>query len=181
MSNICTAGNMKKYTCLQFIKTDLLQVTRILLIDAFTIELWWNFDEMQIIFKAITGISGHAFWWEEQYCTLRRTTFDAGLVALESISPGKGTYYGTLRCRTLPSKENFPRQWPAPWFLRQIGLSPVECRTFFPTKGRDQKFLLSLWIRFASHQNSITPRSWKHLYWKDAHSPFWEPGTVHCP
>ena len=29
----------------------------------------------------------------------------AGLVALESISPGKDIYYSTLRCRTLPSKE----------------------------------------------------------------------------
>ena len=33
-------------------------------IDAFTIEVWWNFDKMQIIFKAITGSSGYAFWWE---------------------------------------------------------------------------------------------------------------------
>ena len=33
---------------------------------------------------------------------------DAGLVALESISPGKDICYGTLRCRTLPSKENYP-------------------------------------------------------------------------
>ena len=33
-------------------------------IDAFTIEAWWNFDKMQIIFKAITGSSGYAFWWE---------------------------------------------------------------------------------------------------------------------
>ena len=43
---------------------------------------------------------------------LMETLFDAclvALVALESISPGKGTYYGTLRCCTLPSKENFPR------------------------------------------------------------------------
>ena len=39
--------------------------------------------------------------------------FDADLVALESINPGKDTYYGTLGCRTLPSKENFPRQRPA--------------------------------------------------------------------
>ena len=33
-------------------------------IGAFTIEVCWNFDEMQIIFKAITGSSGYAFWWE---------------------------------------------------------------------------------------------------------------------
>ena len=36
--------------------------------------------------------------------------FDAGLVALESISPGKDIYYGTLRCRTLPSKEQGSNQ-----------------------------------------------------------------------
>ena len=50
------------------------------------------------------------------------------LVALESISPRKGTYYGTLRCCRLPSKEKFPRQRPAPWFLRQIFLSPCSLR-----------------------------------------------------
>ena len=32
-------------------------------IDAF-IKVWWNFDNMQIIFKAITGSSSHTFWWE---------------------------------------------------------------------------------------------------------------------
>ena len=133
-------------------------------IDAFTIEVWWNFDKMQIIFKAITGSSCHAFWWERSVLHSTETTFEAGLVALESISPGKGTYYGTLRCRTLPSKENFPRQWPALWFLRQISPSPVERRTFLPTKGRDRNFLLLLWIWFASYQNSFTPRSWKHHY-----------------
>jgi len=42
------------------------------------------------------------------------------LVALESISPGQRIYYGTLRCHTLPSKENFPRQRLPPWFLQQI-------------------------------------------------------------
>ena len=69
------------------------------------------------------------------------TLFNAGLVALKSISPGKSICYGTLRCRTLPSKENFPRQRPALWLLRQIFFSPVQCRTFRPTKGRDQNFL----------------------------------------
>ena len=70
-----------------------------------------SFDKMQIIFKAITGSSGHAFWGgEELYCTLWRRRFDAGLVAFqESISPRKGIYYGTLRCRTLPSKEELPK------------------------------------------------------------------------
>ena len=32
--------------------------------DNFMIDVWWNFDKMQIIFKAITGSSGHAFWGE---------------------------------------------------------------------------------------------------------------------
>ena len=62
---------------------------------------------------------------KELYYTLWRRLLDAGLVALESISPGKDIYYGTLRCRTLPSEENYPRQRPAPWFLQQILLSPV--------------------------------------------------------
>ena len=55
---------------------------------------------MQTIFKAITGSSGHAFWWERTVLHSTETTFDTGLVA------GKGTYHGTLRCRALPSKEN---------------------------------------------------------------------------
>ena len=80
------------------------------------------------------------------YCTLWRWLFDAGLVALENISPRKGTYYGTLRCLMLPSRENFPRQWPALCFLQQIFLLPVQCCKFRPTKGRNQDFLLSLWI-----------------------------------
>ena len=33
-------------------------------IDAFTIEVCWNFDNVQIIFRAITGSFGHIFWWE---------------------------------------------------------------------------------------------------------------------
>ena len=45
---------------------------------------------------------------KELHCTLWRRLFDACLVALESISPGQRIYYGTLRCHTLPSKENFP-------------------------------------------------------------------------
>ena len=75
---------------------------------------------------------------KELYYTLWRRLFDAGLVALESISPGKYIYYGTLRCRTLPSKKNYPMQPPAPWFLPQILLSPLHRRTIFPTKGRDR-------------------------------------------
>ena len=99
-----------------------------------------------MIFKVIIGSSSHAFWWERTVLHSMETLFDAGLVALESISPGKDIYYGTLWCRTLPSKENYPRQRPDPWFLRQILLSPVQCRIIFPTKGRDQNFWLSLWI-----------------------------------
>ena len=60
---------------------------------------------------------------------------DAGLVALESISPGKDIYYSTLRCRMLPSKENYPRQQPAPWFLRQILLSLYSAVLSFPPRG----------------------------------------------
>ena len=75
-------------------------------------------------------------------------TFDAGLVALESIILEKVfSYYSTLRCRTLPSKENFPRQlYQHRDFLQQIFLSPVQCLTFLPTKGCDQNFLLLLSI-----------------------------------
>ena len=80
---------------------------------------------MQMIFKVIIGSSGHTFWWEKTVLHSMETVVDAGLVALESISPGKDIYYGTLRCRTLPSEENYPRQRPAPWFLQKILLSPV--------------------------------------------------------
>ena len=50
---------------------------------------------MKIIFKAITGSSDHAFWWERTILNTMETLFDAGVVALESISPGEDTYYGT--------------------------------------------------------------------------------------
>ena len=46
-----------------------------------------EFDKMQIIFKAITGSSGHAFWWERTVLHSTETIFDAGLVALEYINP----------------------------------------------------------------------------------------------
>ena len=45
-----------------------------------------------MIFKAITGSSGHAFWLERTVLHFMET-FDAGLAALENISPGKGIYY----------------------------------------------------------------------------------------
>ena len=114
---------------------------------AFTIEVWWNIDKMQIINRKFqsrllvgknsTALYGDDIWhWSS---------------SLGKISPGKGTYYGTLRCRTLPSKENFPKQWPALWFLQQISLSPIECCTFLPTKGRDRNFLLWHLIKIPSH------------------------------
>ena len=52
----------------------------------------------------MTGSSSHAFWWEKTVLHSMETLFDVGLVALESISPRKGSYYSTLRCCTLPSK-----------------------------------------------------------------------------
>ena len=33
-------------------------------IDTFTINVWLNFDKMQMTYKVITGSSGHAFLWE---------------------------------------------------------------------------------------------------------------------
>ena len=75
---------------------------------------------MRCKFKAITGTTGYTSWWEITVCHSMETviSFDAGLVALQSIriSPGKGVHHSTLRCHTLPSGENFSRQWPAPWF-----------------------------------------------------------------
>ena len=51
---------------------------------------------MQIIFKAIAGRSGHAFWWVKSVLHFMETLFDTGLAALESISPGKGIYTAVL-------------------------------------------------------------------------------------
>ena len=59
-------------------------------IDAFTIEVWWNFDKTQIIFKAITESPRHAFWWERTI--LVSVEMLVWYIALESISPGKDTY-----------------------------------------------------------------------------------------
>ena len=87
--------------------------------DAVTNYTCKNFDKMQMIFK--TG-------------NRKFRMFDAGLVALEST--GKGIYYGAV-------EENFPRQRPAPQFLRQIFLLHVQCCIFFPTEGRDRNFQLS--------------------------------------
>ena len=116
-------------------------------IDPFMNYMYENFDKMQMIFKAITGTTGYASWWEITVCHSMETVilFDAGLVALEStcISPGKGIHHSTLRCHTLPSGENFSRQRPAPWFYDRF-FSLVQCHIFFPTKGCDRKFRLSL-------------------------------------
>ena len=40
-----------------------------------------------------------------------------------------------LRCRTLPSKDNFPRQQPTPWFLRQIFFRLYSAALSFPPRG----------------------------------------------
>ena len=102
---------------------------------------------------------------KELYCTQLRRLFD---VALEGVSPGKGIYYGTLRCRTLPSKQNFPRQQPAPCFLQQIFLSWVQCHTFFPPRRRDQNSRLLLWniicISSKFHHMSIMKTSIQSLW-----------------
>ena len=90
-----------------------------------------NFDKM---FKAITRSSGHTFWWERTVLHSVET-FDTGLVALESISPGKGICYSTLRCCTLPSKENFTRQQPAPWFCDRFYSHPYSAALSFPPRG----------------------------------------------
>ena len=90
------------------------------------------------------------------------TMFD-GLVALES------TLYQSWKRYLLWYAKVPYVTYIAKWTFQgsdqlrgQIFLSPVQCRTILPTKGRDRNFRLSLWIWFASYQNSITPR-WKHL------------------
>ena len=77
----------------------------------------WGVMEFWIIFKATTGSSGYAFWWERTTLHSWRRLFDACLVALKSVSPGQRIYYGMLRCHTLPSKENFSSQRLPPWFF----------------------------------------------------------------
>ena len=73
---------------------------------------------------------------KELHCILWRRLFDACLVALESISPGQRIYYGTLRCHTLPSKENFPRQRLPPWFFCNRFFSrPYSAALSFPPRG----------------------------------------------
>ena len=70
---------------------------------------------------------------KELYCTLwRRLLMLVRLVALETISPRKGIYYGTLRCRTLPTKRTYQGS-------DQLCSSCDRffSRTFLPTKGRD--------------------------------------------
>ena len=104
-------------------------------IDAFTIEVWWNFDKMQIIFKVITGSSGHALWWERTVLYSMETLFDTGLVALESISPWKDIYYGMLRCRTLSFKENFSHIVRLCGFCNRFFSCPYSAALCFPPRA----------------------------------------------
>ena len=91
--------------------------------DRGVMEFWRQSDNRKFRSSLLVG----------KNCTaLYETLFDAGLIALQSISPGKGIYYGTLRCRTLSSKENFPRQRPALWLLRQ---HPYSAALSFPPRG----------------------------------------------
>ena len=48
------------------------------------------------------------------------------------------------RCCTLPNKENFPRQRPAPRFFCDRLSFACTMPHFFPTKGHNQNFLLLL-------------------------------------
>ena len=119
--------------------------------------MWWNFVKMQIIFKAIAGSSGYAFK------LLWRRLFDAGLVALESISPGQRIYYGTLRCHTLPSKENFPRQRLPPWFFA-TDFSLARTVPHFPShQGAWPELPVTALNITCILSKSITPQSWKHI------------------
>ena len=87
----------------------------------------------------ITGSSGHASGGKNCTALYGDGCLTAGLVALESISPGKGIYCGMLRCCMLHSKENFPRQRPAMWFLQKIFLSPWYSAVLsFPPEGMTQ-------------------------------------------
>ena len=96
------AQNVKVYRVLSAHSyTDAVHIS----VDAFTIEVWWNFDKMC---KAITGSSGHAFWWETTVLHSMETLFDASLVALESITPGKGILTWLL-CMVLV---NWSVLWP---------------------------------------------------------------------
>ena len=75
------------------------------------------------------------------------TLFDAGMIVLKSISPRKGIYYGMLRCRLLPSEENFQIMAVTSSVIFVTDFSLACTVPHFPsTKGRDQNFLLSLWM-----------------------------------
>ena len=67
-------------------------------IDAFANLTCENFDKTQLILKVITESFDHAPWWTRTVLYFMVTWFDTGLATLGSISPGKGTDYGTLRC-----------------------------------------------------------------------------------
>ena len=133
-----------------------------------------DFDEMQIIFKAITGSSGYAFWWERTALHSMETLVwhlpDACLVALESISPGQRIYYGTLRCRTLPSKENFPKQRLPPWFFCNRFFSRLYSAALsFPPRGMTGTsgycFEYNLHLtKILSHLNCESIYSWANYH-----------------
>ena len=55
---------------------------------AFMIEVWWNFDKMQIIFKAVTGSSGRAPWWEGKCGTVRSRDAKRGALCSQHFEYG---------------------------------------------------------------------------------------------
>ena len=64
--------------------------------------------------------------------------------------------YGDVRF--LAKRTSQGMQQPAPWFLWQIFLSPVQHCTFLPTKGHDQNFCYRFeynlyFIKIPSHLN----------------------------
>ena len=75
---------------------------------------------MQIIFKAITRSSGHASWWGKN-CT---ALYEEGCLMPQPWKVSK-VLTAVRKKRKSPTGENFPRQWPAPWLLRQIFLPVI--------------------------------------------------------
>jgi len=72
-------------------------------IDAFTIEVWWNFDKMQIIFKALTGSSVTPLGGKESAALygreknlLQKTTEVVAALGSSLL----GSVYGTLAYRS---------------------------------------------------------------------------------
>ena len=91
---------------------------------------------MQMIFKAINEVPVTPSGGKELYYTLWRRLLDAGMVALESISPGKDIYYGTLRCRMLSSKENYTQgSDQLHGFCDRFFSCPYSATLSFPPRG----------------------------------------------